>query len=108
MEGERGGREGESGGREGEIGGREGKIGGKGAKFENSIIQETLLVHQNRASPRSLFLNLVFGHKVGSLPAYAFEQVHQAGIEPAIWGSTVPRSTTELLVVGDIWREKQQ
>ena len=33
------------------------------------------------------------------------QQVHQAGIEPATWGSTVPRSTTELLVVGDICRE---
>ena len=58
-----------------------------------------ILVHLIAQDVKDIVFHLIEGEGAGK------EHVHQAGIEPATWGSTVPRSTTELLVVEDIWRE---
>ena len=96
--GARGGREGEGGRGEGE-GGRGGKwkMAGNsknGGKFETSSTKNCLV---------GGCVRLVYRGGIG--PAINRPEVHQAGIEPATWGSTVPRSTTELLVVGQYGRE---
>ena len=99
---EDGGRAGGEGGRAKGEGGRgegEGGRGGKvenGGKFDQGYRQKggKFEKHQKASQPAS---PPPVQTETGIEPAVR-PTIHQAGIEPATWGSTVPRSTTELLV----------
>ena len=106
-EGERGGREGESGGRKGRAGGRKGGRGGKvknGGKFDQGYRWKMAGNLKTTKKPASQQVH----HRAGNEPAVrpasppGRDRTRDMGTYNIL---SFPRSTTELLVVGDIWRE---